>query len=63
MSHRRAGRWCCKKCGRLLAVVEGSRIEIRSARGSQYRATLPATSVCPNQRCKTLNELQSPPKD
>lgn len=50
-------KWRCQGCNRLLGVVDRGRLEIRFARGHQYRVALPATCVCRNPRCNTLNEL------
>ena len=57
MNEAHACKWRCKGCGRLLGIVEGNRLEIRFARGHQYRVALPATCVCRNPECNTLNEL------
>ena len=55
-------KWRCRGCGRLLGVVLDERLEIRFARGHQYRASLPVSCVCRNPRCNTLNELAALPK-
>jgi hypothetical protein len=47
--------WRCKRCRKLLGVIEGERIHIQFSRGHQYIVGAPATSVCRN--CQTLNEL------
>jgi len=57
MNHCEEQKWRCKGCGKLLGVIDGGRLEIRFARGHQYRVALPATCVCRNRRCNTLNEL------
>ena len=54
-------KWSCQKCGQLLGVVNGDRLNIRFARGHQYRVALPVICICRNPRCKTLNELRAPP--
>ena len=51
-------KWRCRGCQRLLAVIDGDRVEIRLARGHQYLASLPVTCACSNPRCNALNELQ-----
>ena len=57
MDEEHERKWRCKGCGRLLGIVEYDRLEIRFARGHQYRVTLPVTCVCRNPQCNTLNEL------
>jgi len=47
--------WRCTRCGKLLGVLEGTRLHIRFARGHEYIVGFPATSVC--RGCRTLNEL------
>jgi len=47
--------WRCRRCGKLLGIVEQNRLHIQFARGHQYFVGMPATSVC--RGCKTLNEL------
>jgi len=47
--------WRCRRCGKLLGIVEENRLHIQFARGHQYLVGLPATSAC--RGCKTLNEL------
>ena len=49
--------WRCRGCERLLGVIDGDRVEIRLARGHQYRVAMPVTGVCSNPRCNTLNVL------
>ena len=46
--------WRCRRCGKLLGVVEGDRLHIQFTRGHQYIVSFPVTTVC--LRCKTLNE-------
>jgi len=50
--------WRCKECGKLLGVVEGSRLHLKFARGHEYLVGFPATSVC--RGCHSLNELVTP---
>jgi len=57
MNEEHERKWRCKGCGRLLGILEHDRLEIRFARGHQYRVTLPVTCVCRNPQCNTLNEL------
>ena len=52
--------WRCRGCGHVLGEIDGDQLEIRMARGHQYRASLPVTCVCKNPRCKTLNVLRCP---
>jgi RNase P subunit RPR2 len=47
--------WRCKRCRKLLGVIEDERIHIQFSRGHQYIVAAPATSVC--RKCQTLNEL------
>jgi hypothetical protein len=50
--------WRCHACGRQLGVLhEDGRLELRLAKKHRYRVALPATCVCPNPQCGTLNEL------
>ena len=47
--------WRCTHCQMLLGRRDGDRVHVRFARGHQYVASLPITSVC--RSCATLNEL------
>lgn len=47
-------KWQCTRCKKLLGIQRGDRLHIRSARGQEYIAALPATCVC--RGCGTLNE-------
>lgn len=62
MCETHGDKWRCRGCGRLLGILDGTRVEIRFARGHQYRASLPVSCVCRNPHCNTLNELHAPPK-
>jgi hypothetical protein len=61
MNEKHEHKWRCRGCGRLLGVVANGRLEIRFARGHQYHTALPATCVCRNPDCNTLNELPGVP--
>lgn len=50
--------WRCTRCDKLLGVFEGERIHLRFARGHDYLAGFPITSVCP--KCRSLNEVSGP---
>jgi len=47
--------WRCSKCGKLLGVVEGTRLRIKFSRGHDYLVGFPATGVC--RGCHSLNEM------
>lgn len=47
--------WRCRRCGKLLGVVDAGRLNIQFARGHQYIVGFPATCVC--RGCQTLNEF------
>lgn len=47
--------WRCSRCGKLLGVIEDSRLHIQFARGHKYIVGTPAHTVC--RCCETLNEL------
>ena len=53
--------WRCTRCGKLLGVLEGTRLHIRFARGHEYIVGFPVTSVC--RGCRTLNELAVRPEE
>lgn len=46
--------WLCK-CGKLLGVLEGTRLHIKFSKAHEYRVGIPVTNVC--RYCGTLNEL------
>ena len=48
-------KWMCAGCGKLLGILEGTRLHIRFARGHQYLTGFPASATC--RSCGTLNEL------
>ena len=52
--------WRCKRCGKLLGVVDGVHLHIRFARGHEYFVSLPVTSICRN--CGIPNELRDTTK-
>ena len=47
--------WRCK-CGKLLGVLDGGRLQIRFSRGYQYMVGFPVSTVC--RDCGALNELE-----
>ncbi|GAB4240872.1 MAG: hypothetical protein OHK0028_19160 [Deltaproteobacteria bacterium] len=48
------GEWRCRRCGKLLGVREGSRLQLRIGRRHQYLVAPPVTAACWN--CGALNE-------
>lgn len=53
--------WRCEKCRKLLGILQGLRVQIDSARGHCYLASLPVTSTC--KGCHALNEITSERSD
>jgi len=50
--------WRCSRCGKLLGLLDSSRLHISFARGHEYLVGIPAMAVC--RGCRTLNELGEP---
>lgn len=48
--------WRCG-CGKLLGVLEGTRLHIKFAKAHEYRVGIPVTNIC--RDCGTLNELRN----
>ncbi len=48
--------WRCTGCGKLLGILQGTRLHIQFARGHKYIVGTPANTVC--RCCETLNELR-----
>ena len=49
--------WRCSRCGKLLGVLMGQRLQIQFARGHDYLVSLPATATC--RDCHALNEVET----
>jgi phage FluMu protein Com len=54
-------KWRCQRCRQVLGEIDGDQLEIRMARGHQYRVSFPVTCVCKSPDCKALNVLRRPP--
>jgi prophage antirepressor-like protein len=48
--------WRCRRCGSLLGITDGKRVEFQGSEGVQYFAGLPAICIC---ECDTINELRT----
>ena len=50
--------WRCRRCNKLLGVLQAGRLHLRFARGHEYLVGFPVISTC--RGCQTLNEMSKP---
>lgn len=50
--------WRCTRCGKLLGIRRDGLMHLSFARGHEYFASFPMTSVC--RGCGTLNQATAP---
>ena len=50
--------WRCDHCHTKLGVIYDDQLEIKAARGTEYRCHLPASAKC--RKCGTLNQIGGP---